>query len=618
MNRLISIFLILSLLVGCMFTLLSCGVTPPDDGEVGDNPSPETPVGPTIKIPEYGDWNRGTVAFTDLAYSRPQVDFIIEDFGNTTEAIKANETTFESQIEMIEALEEGYENYFSMYSLAEIYTSKDSSNAFWQAEHEYLATRYPEFSKAVEDLYVAAAQSENRTRFEDEYFGFSLEKYVDGGIYTEELVDLLAQEAELEAQNRAISTANVEIEYRIGKKTYTGTIDNVLEEIKADYGEKSSTYNNAVNACVQIFSTKRVQIQSNLYVELVKVRSLIADAMGVDSYTEIGYANNGHDYSAEEMLDFLDDIKAIYMLYFKLWYSKFESSVNTELSKDQSYIDTVNKLGALYKEKDAELYDIYSYMLYYGLFDIGTESENRFGGSFATYIDSNESPFLFVTADNKQYDYLTLAHEFGHFADMYINSGSSGSIDLSEVSSQGLEYLTMAMLGDIMEGSRHSVLVDKAMDDAINTILYQGFYAMFEHLAYELEYSEITRERLDECVAEACRRVFGVTIDGMDSLDVTMIVHIIEYPFYVQSYCTSLVSALDIYYMEVKEEGAGLSAYKAMLSKIGEGLSFVETLTEAGIKSPLSKDALLGLADDIHYYYFGKPFTESDSGNNSA
>lgn len=601
-----------------MFALISCGTTPPDGENPGENPSPETPAGPTIRIPEYGGWDRGTVAFTELAYSRPLVDVILEDFGSATTAIKENTESFESQVQMIEALEDGYENYFAMYSLTEIYTSKDSSNAFWQTEHEYLATRYSEFSKAVEDLYVAAAQSEHRTRFEDEYFGASLEKYVDGGIYTEELVDLLAQEAQLEAQNRAISTANVEIEYRIGKKTFTGTIDNVLEEIKEEYGEKSSAYANAQTACVQIFETKKVKIQSELFVELVKVRSLIADEMGVDSYIEIGYENNGHDYSPEEMLDFLDDIKEIYVLYLKLWYSKFESDVNTELSKDQSYIDTVNRLGSLYKEKDAELYDIYSYMLYYGLFDIAPKSENRFIGSFATYIDTNESPFLFMTADNKQYDYLTLAHEFGHFADMYINGGSGSSIDLSEVSSQGLEYLTMAMLGDVMESDRHSVLVNKAMDDAINTIMFQGFYAMFEHLVYELEYSEITRERLDECVAEACRKVFGASFSGFDTLDITMIVHIIEYPFYVQSYCTSLVSALDIYYMEIKEEGAGFAAYKAMLSKIGEGLSFVETLTEAGIKSPLSKGALLGLADDIHYYYFGKPFTESDSGNNAA
>ncbi len=139
-----------------MFALISCGTTPPDGENPGENPSPETPAGPTIRIPEYGGWDRGTVAFTELAYSRPLVDVILEDFGSTTTAIKENTESFESQVQMIEALEDGYENYFAMYSLTEIYTSKDSSNAFWQTEHEYLATRYSEFSKAVEDLYVVA------------------------------------------------------------------------------------------------------------------------------------------------------------------------------------------------------------------------------------------------------------------------------------------------------------------------------------------------------------------------------------------------------------------------------------------------------------------------------
>ena len=428
----------------------------------------------------------------------------------------------------------------------------------------------------------------------------------------------MAEEAELEAQNSAISVSNVEISYIIGKKTFTGTVEEVLEAIKTEYGEKSSIYRNAQIACPKIFETKKVEIQADLFVKLVKVRSLIADEMGADSYTEIGYENSGHDYSPEEMLAFLDDIKEIYLLYLKLWYSKFESDVNTELTKEQNYIDTVNKLGTLYKSKDDDLYDIYSYMLYYGLFDIAPKSDNRFNGSFATYIDSNNSPFLFMTADNKQYDYLTLSHEFGHFADMYMNGGSSGSIDLSEVSSQGLEYLTMNMLIELMNEESHRILVNKAMDDALNTLMFQGFYAMFEHLVYDLDYSEITRERLDECVSEACEKVFGASFEGFDSLEITMIVHIIEYPFYVQSYCTSLVSALEIYYMEVEEPGTGFAAYKNMLSAIGEGLGFIDTLNEAGIESPLRKGALLSLADDIHYYYFGKPFIDRDSGNNAA
>ncbi len=618
MNKIISILLILSMLLGSMLLLVSCGDTPPSTDTPNENEGTQKPHEPSIRIPAFGNWQRETVSFSELTYSRPNVELLLQDFDATSEAIKKGDESFEQLTARIDELDAGYTNFYSMYSLAEIYTSKNSSNEFWQTEYEYLSTKSPEFAQAVENMFVAAAQSELKVRFEEEYFGYSLEQYVDGGIYTDELVALLAREAELEAENSAISTSNITISYDLRGETFTGTVDEVLEKVKEKYGEMSSIYNNSKTPCMELYRVAKEEKQCDLYVELVKIRSQIATEMGYDNYTEIGYENTGHDYSKEEMIGFLEDIKEIYALYLKLWYAKLEADVNAQLSKEQIYIDTVNRLGNLYRSRDEELYDIYSFMLYYGLFDIAPEGENRFEGSFATYIDDNESPYVFITAENKQYDYLTLAHEFGHFADMYINYGNSGSLDLSEVSSQGLEYLTMGMLSDIMSAENHRILVSKAMDDALNTLLFQGFFAMFEHMVYELDYNEINREKLDQLVAEACEEVFGVTLRGFDSLSIAMIVHIIEYPFYVQSYCTSLVAALDIFFLEEETEGAGLGAYHAMLEAIGEDKGFLDTLGAAGIKSPLRKDSLIDLANDIHYYYFGRLYIDTESGTNTA
>jgi len=617
LNRLISILLILSIAFSCMLSLSSCGAnTPPEETPGADEPS--TPHEPTIKIPEFGGWDRGTVAFDKLTYARPNVNGLISDFEAVSEEIRLGEKSFEELTEAIDGLDEGYADFRTMYSLSEIFTSKDASNEFWQTEHEYLSTNAPSFSQAVEGLFVAAAQSGYRARFEEDYFGYSLEEYVDGGIYTDELVELLAEEAALEAESSAISTANIQIEYEIRGESFKGSVNEVLEAIKEKYGEMSSIYNNSITPCLELFKSAKARKQCEIYVELVRLRSLIATEMGCESYIEVGYKNTGHDYSKEQMENLLDDIGIIYQLYNRLWYAKLEADVNAQLSKEQSYITTVNRLGNLYLSRDKELYDIYSYMLYYGLFDIAPEGGNRYEGAFTTYIDSNNSPYLFMSADNKQYDYLTLAHEFGHFADMYLNYGSEGSLDISEVSSQGLEYLTMGMLSEIMSDDNHRILVNKAVDEAIWTLFNQGILSIFEHSVYELEYDEITREKLDELVGEAFEAVFGFDIEGSDNLEKVMMVHTIEYPFYVQSYFTSLIAALEIFFMEENEPGAGLAAYKAMLYAIDDEKSFAETLMVAGIKSPLRDGSLIDLANDLHYYYFGKPYIDVESGTNTA
>ena len=81
----------------------------------------------------------------------------------------------------------------------------------------------------------------------------------------------------------------------------------------------------------------------------------------------------------------------------------------------------INDLYSVYRDIDPELLDVYSYMLQHGLYDIADESANRFSGAFTTYIYSNNSPFIFMSAEGKIVDYMTLAHEVGHFYDGYVN-----------------------------------------------------------------------------------------------------------------------------------------------------------------------------------------------------
>ena len=81
---------------------------------------------------------------------------------------------------------------------------------------------------------------------------------------------------------------------------------------------------------------------------------------------------------------------------------------------------------------------------------------------------------------------MTVIHEFGHFADNYINHGASVSLDLAEISSQALELLTLDMMRDTLPDRSYRLLEYYEMYNALEVLLMQGFYAMFEHLVYEI------------------------------------------------------------------------------------------------------------------------------------
>lgn len=123
-------------------------------------------------------------------------------------------------------------------------------------------------------------------------------------------------------------------------------------------------------------------------------------------------------------------------------------------------------------------------------------------GSYTTYLESYEMPYIYISPEGTLADLLTAAHEYGHFVDGYVNCNQTFSIDCSEVFSQALEYLT---LGSTSLGfARAAELRQYKLYDSLETFLTQACYYAFECKAYALPDSELTVGKLNELFAECC------------------------------------------------------------------------------------------------------------------
>lgn len=625
-KRILSLILLLSIFSSLLLSTVSCMKNDTTDGDTENAGKDESegngdtvPEDPNwrdrIVMPEYREYDRLTVNFSEISYKRPDFDAVISAFRTLIETIEKNEIPYEDQLIAIEDLEDEYTDIRTMNAFANIYNSKDSSVEYWNEEYSYVTKNYPSFAEVIEDLFVAAANSPHAESFEKDYFGEGLiEEYKDGGKFTDTMIELWAREEELEAEYSSLSTATVEVTY-LNK---TGTVDEILDEYLEKYGESSEDYMRAKAFCMQEYEKKTAKRSGEILVLLFKTRKLIANELGNESYIDYAYESMGRDYTPEDMSAFLDEVREYVIPIFAVldYYVFYNYFQNTSL-ENKSLDFTVNTTYDILHDIDIELYDIYGYMLQFGLFDIEKEATNRAPGAFTTYLDAYEAPFIFMSATGSVEDMTTLFHEFGHFAENYINFGSTSSLDKQEISSQGLEMLMLHYAKDKLTEKELQYLTYYQMSSALNVLAYQSFYAKFEEIAYAIPFEEITKERLDRAVVEAAE-FFSFNTEYINSVDAVFIPHIFLYPFYVQSYCTSIIPSLEIYFLEGKESGAGLEAYKRIIDSTEGDADFVDALIAAGLSSPFEEGVPRDIADSIYYEIVGSHYYTDKNDQNAA
>ena len=610
MLRLLTALLILITMLSAMALLSSCGASV-GSGDAGSSGDKESEINGNngggssgeIIIPESDSFSKNAVNFNEIVYSMPDIQEIHDAFDAAINAVEDNSTLFDEQLEKVKAAQGAYDNFITMYTYLQIMIYQNAANQDYTEEFEILSSFQPTVAQHLEIMLVAAARSPHAVRFESEYYGSGLiNRYREGGVYTDDTVALMEDEAKLIAEYAELSGATVTVYY----DGITDTYDNTLERLKGTYGEGTAEYIAAKAICDAGYKARLRELSADILVSLMKVRKKISDHLGYSSYTEYAYATVYHDYSVEHIDEFIQSV-ANYMVpvYNKSYIRVLKDYVHpTVFNTDKATL--LNTLGKVLEGSDSDLYDAYSFMLSYGLFDIGAEANNRYSGAFTAYLEKYDSPYLFATVDGSVDGYLTVAHEFGHFYDMFVNWGSETSMDLNEVSSQALELLILTRLDDHLSSDEYKYLYHSALNDLMSTMIMQSFYARFEHLAYSLPYYEITTSNLENCARKAAEDL-SLNPDRYGNLSAVSVPQIYYQPFYVQSYSTSAAVALDIFFAEMKNEGSGFEIYEKLTSRRSAG-SFNDHLTRVSLQSPFNEKMVKRISDSSHYYIFGSHY----------
>ena len=218
--------------------------------------------------------------------------------------------------------------------------------------------------------------------------------------------------------------------------------------------------------------------------------------------------------------------------------------------------------------EQAELYDIRS-------------NTKKSGMSFEVYLSKYYEPYIFLSGSLTQYDCLTFAHEFGHFATDYAAAGSTAGIDVLEIFSQGMEYLSLCY----SEGGE--ALVELKLADCLCTYVEQAAYAAFEEKMYSLTGEELTAENLLALYEQVCTDYGFDSMADWESWDLVTVQHYYSNPMYIISYVVSNDAALQLYQLELQTPGAGRTIFEnSLATEEGWFLAFLE---EAGLQSPFGR-----------------------------
>lgn len=482
-------------------------------------------------------------SFSDMLYTRPDLTELKVAVDKVQEHIDDG-----SDVQaLMDAVYEAYGLYYDFntaYALAQIHYSKDLTDIYWEKEHAYCMEKSSQTTAWMENMLYALADCPLREELEqEEYFGAGFfDAYQGESVWTDEFIALTEQEAQLISRYYELQEESSEVPY--------------LSEA--------------------FFDTYGAQM-AELYVELVALRQRIAREAGYDDYASFAFDFYYYrDYTPQQAFELTQQISwqltAIYrqVAYTDVW--EDGSKAATEEETFEYVRQCAEAMGGTAKQAfdllhKAELYDI-SY------------SEKKYDASFEIFLSSFYQPYVFVCPDNSVRDKLTFAHEFGHFCSDYAAYGSIAGIDVAEVFSLGMEYMSLSYAPD------GEALEKLKLADGLCVYIEQAAYAWFEQQVYALEGEALNVAAVEQLHKQMGEK-FGLDVWQWDPRSYVCIGHFYTNPFYVISYVVSNDAALQLYQLEQAEAGAGLKILQDNFATEEE--YFLSFLEAAGLSSPFEE-----------------------------
>lgn len=524
----------------------------------------------------------GNVKFSEIEYiSLSQTDFdaevnkLVNEFNTAATSAKRAEAYgkfLKLQIEIATAV-----------AMVNVNAERDVSNERYKADYESLSKIQDVIEKITIAQYNALKNAYDRDAV-CKILGIKFEDIKEPeSSMTQELIDIFTREAEYETEfNEYFNSPAIEHEgamYSLSQAIYSG--DEKLSTKGMDYLYKNGSK------------------QSEIFNNLVQVRTELANYHGYETYSEIAYLSYG--YTAEQIHAFRDAVRKyivplVMRIRFANMYDYGVEPLDTEFMKNAD--ETISKVKAALKDLSPQSRQALEYMEKYEMFDL-EQRENKSNGAFSIMLGKYEAPFLFMNEEGGFADVSTFSHEFGHTLQFFRIKNNNTPLDISEVASTSLE---------LMMTNRYEEFFGENATDAEKYQVFNTLYSIvgscmmdeFQEIIYDEP--DMSPEIRNSVYLGLLSQYYGGTYD--DSAHPALrqgylwdnISHVFNRPFYMIQYALANTVSLQIWELSKTDFDAAFETYMRIIESDFTGYGLGAVAFAAGLESPYAEVTIPSIA----------------------
>lgn len=554
--------------------------------------------------------NKGMLDFSSLKYERPNVDTFKEVVQSTRLKLMSArdpEIAFAALLEYQKELSK----FDTQVCLCNILHDLDTSNQFYTDEVAFCdeaSANISELCSAVSSVLLSSpCADELKKKYGDMIFrkAQNLKETV-----SKEVIDDLVEEANLETEYAQIqSEASIQFN---GKTLNLSMLEPYLESTDRDIRIKA-------HKALDDYYMSKVDTFNEIYDKMVKVRTRIAQKLGYNSFTELGYKRmERYDYNRDDVQKFRDAVVK-YIVPITVQIRKLQKE-RLDVDKLMFYdLPCIFKNGnpvpnikmRNYQEISGDVFgdvlgakpSFFDVLSEHGFTDL-ISRKNKSTGGYCMYLEDYAIPFIFMNANGTADDVATIVHEGGH-AYAAIKSAEvspfieclSPTLETCEIHSTAMEYLTYPYM-EKFYGENADSYRELHMTLALLFLPYGCMVDEFQHIVYDNP--DFTPEKRHEIWKELEEKYQPfITYDDhpFHSMGGAWMKknHIFTTPFYYIDYCLAQICSLELWdESEIDYKGA-LIKYN-QLCECGGNETFLKILEGVGLTSPFNPDVIKRLA----------------------
>lgn len=544
--------------------------------------------------------------FSTLEYIRPDFEQLQADGLKMVEKIN-QAGSFNEIKELIGEREKIQSRLETMYSIAYIRNTLNTTDEYYEKEVEYLNNSMAEFAVVTTQISKALLASSFRGDIDQEYgteFLVIEQRSVDQ--FKDELVPFLQQESKLTMQYQKIcATAQIE---------FDGKVLN-LYGIQKYFEHHDREVRKAAARAYSDFYHKNEEEMEQIFDELVKLRNEMGRTLGYENFIPLGYLQQGRsDYGQKEVAAFREQVrKEIVPLCEKLYQAQAKRigldkikvydekfifpDGNAVPAGDDDYM--VEEARKMYHDMSPETGEFIDFMIEHEMMDLKNKP-NKAATGYMTSLTEYQSPYVFSCFNQTIFDMQVLSHELGHAFAGYEAMRTQKTLQYLNISTDIAEIHSMAMeqfaypYAEQFFGKDADKFRFAHLQEAMTFVPFGVAVDEFQHIMYanpELSPKERTYEwhKLEQ------KYMPWRDYDGDEFMERGGFwyhkLHIFLYPFYYINYTLTTMGAMEFKKRFHENKEKAWEDYLA-LCKAGSSTNYLNLLKLADLSVPFEEGSV--------------------------